>query len=198
MTPEKRNMTMNTNLPAGLCARPVMMEDLDPMLALFNDFTQSQFGMKLTTAEGVQAEWQSPVFNIQTDTLGVFTDVGRPVGYIEFWDVVDPHVAFQIWGAVHPDYFGFGIGSYLLDWGVERARRNIALAPPGARVTLDAYLEAENHAAHALFARYGFQDIRRSYWMRIGFDQPPQPPAEIPGITIRSIVGGVEERAALK
>lgn len=189
---------MNTNLPAGLCVRPVIMADLEPMTELFNDFTQSQFGMRMTTPEDVRSEWQSPVLNLETDTLGVFTDTGRPVGYIEFWDVIDPHVAFQIWGAIHPDFFGRGIGSYLVDWGVERAKRNIALAPPGARVVLDAYLEANNHPAHTLFTRCGFQNIRSSYWMRIDFDEPPQPPAEIPGITIRSIVGSVEQRAALK
>jgi ribosomal protein S18 acetylase RimI-like enzyme len=68
----------------------------------------------------------------------------------------------------------------------------------GARVALNAYAEAHNEDARALFTRCGFQDIRSSYWMRIDFEQPPQPPQAIPGIRIRSIQGDAEERAALQ
>ncbi len=189
---------MNTSLPAGFCARPASLEDLEPMVAMFNAFSQAEMGSKLHNLEATRGEWVAPIMNLQENTMVVFTVEGRPAGYVEFWDTAEPHIAFFGWAAVHPEFYGRGIGSFLVDWLKNRAVKNVHLAPEGARVVLDCYTEAQNQDARALFTRSGFLDTRSSYWMRIDFSQPPQPPSHLPGITIRAINGAAEERAALE
>ena len=188
---------MDGTLLPGYSVRPVVMDDLPAMVDLFNAFSRHQVDMDLFTVERLAPEWTHPVMNLETNTLAVFTQDHQPVGYMEFWDMSEPHVSLFGWGSVHPDHFGKGISSFLVDWVVQRARENVHLAQEGARVGLRIYAESHNQAARSLFTGCGFQDIRTSYWMRIDFDQPPQSAQMPEGISVRPVQGEEDERAAL-
>ncbi|RPJ49172.1 MAG: GNAT family N-acetyltransferase [Chloroflexi bacterium] len=185
------------NLPDGYLARPVQMEDLESAVALLNIYSLSQIGVKEDSLETLKPWWERPEADLSTDTLAIFIQPGQMVGYSEFIDRGEPHVRLIGWSCVHPDHWGRGLGTYLLEWSIQRARQNIAKTPEGTRVVLQHYAASTNQAAAALFTASGFQPVRSNYIMRADFEQPPQPAVLAEGITIRPITGGDEERSAL-
>jgi mycothiol synthase len=188
---------MVTQLALGLQVRPATMDDIPPVVDLFNAYSRWQTGKDQHKIEDVTNEWQSPGFDPTRDTQLVFNERGQPVGYIEFWDMVEPHVRFNAWGLVLPEYHRQGIGSYLMDWVEQRARQNVHTAPDGARVVLHSGVLSQNETANALLVKRGYQHIRSFYRMQIEFSTPPPQPALPPGMVIRSIEPG-EERLAVR
>lgn len=189
---------MNAVLPQGYTARAARMEDVEAVVSTLNAYSRSQTGADHDSVEGMRLLWQSPGFELSTDSLVIFDGQGQVAGYSDFKDWGGPHARLVGWSAVHPDHQGRGLGKYILGWLVERGQKQVAKAPPDARVVLQVYALTTNRAATNLFTRCGFQYVRSMYVMRIEFDQPPQPPAPGAEITIRPIDGSEEEtRAAL-
>jgi GNAT superfamily N-acetyltransferase len=174
------------------------MEDLDAALETMQAYSRNQIGAVEDSADSLKNYWQSPGFELSTDTLAIFTPEGQIVGYTEFWDRGEPHVRLIGWSLVHPDYWGRGLGKYLLDWSVGRAQQNLEKAPEGVQVVLQHPVLSSNEAAARIFTDNGFQLARSNYTMRIEFDQPPLQPAIPEGITIRAINGEEELRGALQ
>jgi mycothiol synthase len=185
-------------LPNRYIERPVQMEDLENALRLLHAYSLSLIGVAEDSLESLKLWWETPNFDLSTDTLGIFTPHGQMVGYTELIDRGEPHVRMVGWSCVHPEHQGHGLGKYLLTWSIQRARQNIPLAPAGTRVVLQHFAASTNYAAAALFTQAGFQPLRASYVMRIDFDSPPQLPVLPEGIIIRPIQGEDEERNALR
>jgi mycothiol synthase len=189
---------MNAALPEGYTARPARLEDVEAVVDTLNAYSRSQVGVNQDSVEDLQVFWQTPGFDLSTDNQVIFDSHGQVAGYCDFMDWGEPHARLTSWGAVHPDHRGHGLGKYLLEWSVARARKNIEKAPPDARVVLQSYIPNTNQAAADLFTRCGFQNVRANYVMRIEFDQPPQPPDLPEGVSIRATDGSDEDfRAAL-
>jgi mycothiol synthase len=177
--------------------RPVQMDDLEAAVELFNAESRWLVGGDQFGVDDIRAEWKSPDITLETDTMAVFTEDQKPVGYVEFWGSSTPHVRLHGFASVHPDYLGQGIGGYLADWLVERGLKNVEKAPEGARVLLDQGVNSKNEAAADLLLKHGFELIRHSYSMRIDLTTPPASVVLPEGITIRSIANDEEERAAI-
>jgi mycothiol synthase len=188
---------MTNNLPDGYTVRPARMEDLEAAVNLMKAYSLSQIGVEEDSVESLARWWQSPEFQLNSDSIAIFTPQGQMVGYNEFADRGEPHVRLIGWSCVHPEYTGRGLGKYLLEWSIERARQNVAKAPAGTRVVFHHFAPGKNQAAAALFRAAGLTPIRSSYIMRIDFDTPPQPARLPEGITIRPIHGDEEERSAI-
>jgi mycothiol synthase len=182
----------------NLQIRPAKMDDIAPVVELFNAYSRWLVGHNQHDVEGITNEWQnSPGFDLARDTQVVFDPQGRPVGYLEFWDMGEPHVKFNVWGMVLPEYHHQGIGTYLMEWADQRARQALALARQDARVVLQTGVMSTNETAKALLTNRGFQHIRSFYRMRIDFNGPVAEPNLPDGVTIRSIAPG-EERIAMR
>lgn len=177
--------------------RPVTQEDAEATVETINAFSRSQIGVDQTTVEQIRADWRLPLLDPQKCTIAVFTPDQQVAGYMEFYDFGAPHVRLIGWGVVHPDHWGRGIGGVLTDWLIQRAQQNIPLAPDDTRIVLHNYVYSHNEQAAQLLTQSGFQDIRRSYIMKIDFTQPPAAPMPLDGIVIRSISGEAEKRAAM-
>ena len=180
----------------GYQARPVTMEDLGPAVEFFNTVSMSTTGTQQFSIDHVRMEWQMPVMHLATDTMAVFTPEQQMAGYIEYW-ANKPYIRLMGWSSIHPDHWGRGIDDYLVGWLVARARKDLDLAPPDARLVLHNFIESSDQNSAELLARHGYQMIRSSYIMKIDFTEPPQPPVLPDGLVIRSISGKDEERAAL-
>lgn len=187
---------MNT-LPDGYTTRPAQMADLEAALDTINAYSLALTGVAEDTSESLKLYWQSAGFHLDSDTLMILTPQGQVAGYTEFWDRGEPHARLIGWSCVHPEHWRRGLGKYLLEWSIERGRRNVVKAPEGTQVVLQHIAWSTNQDAARLFTARGFQYVRSNYIMRIEFDQPPQPPALPEGITIRAINGEEEFRAAL-
>lgn len=176
-----------STLPEGFTIRGAVLDDVDTALKLFNRWSQPVIHEdEITDAVGIRTEWLSPGFNPAEDIRLVFAPNGEMVGYIEVWTTAKPPVHPWIWGRVDPAYEGLGIGTYLITWAEERAKKVLTEVPAELRVApqVGTYQQAES--AKQLFVDMGYKYIRGSYTMRINMDTPPIEPEWPAGITLRT------------
>ncbi len=180
-----------------LTMRAPTLDDIDALVDLINTVSLREVGAVLVDRDHMVKEWTAPgSFNLATDARLLFDPQGKLIGEIEMWNE-EPLVHPQIWGTVHPDYHGLGIGAHLFAWAEARAALEVAQAPPEARVAAQTSAHHSNTCAAELFRRHGYQLIRRFWRMRIDFDPdcPPQAPVWPEGITLRPYVPGQDDHA---
>ncbi len=174
-------------LPKGFTARGAQIPDVEPALELFNAWSQSVIQQdEITDANAIRSEWISPGFDPAHDIRLVFAPDGEMVGYVEVWTTAKTPVHPWIWGRVHPNYEGLGIGTWLLQWGEERAREALPRVPAELRFAprVGSYNQAER--SRKLFEDMGYAYIRSSYHMMIEMDGPAPDPVWSEGITVRT------------
>jgi GNAT superfamily N-acetyltransferase len=174
------------------------MEDLEPTVAMLNEWSQKVLGVEAFEIIDYGSQWKTPGFDLERDTRLVLAPDGVIVGYYEVWDLDDPHVHINIWGRVHPAHTGCGIGSYLIEWAEERGRMAVSQAPEEARVTLVGHCLSRDEAAVELFKEAGYNLIRYALRMVIELDGPPPEAIWPEGITVRTLVRGQDEAATLQ
>jgi GNAT superfamily N-acetyltransferase len=125
---------LQVSLPEGFTVRGARLEDIEPALKLINAWSQSVIQEdEITDAEAIRNEWVSPGFDPAKDIRLVFAPDGEMVGYIEVWTTSKPPVHPWIWGRVHPEYEDLGIGTWMLQWGEERALQALWNVPDSLR-----------------------------------------------------------------
>jgi ribosomal protein S18 acetylase RimI-like enzyme len=125
----------------------------------------------------------------------VFNPEGRLVGYIEAWTTSTPPVHPWIWGRVHPDFGGLGIGTSLLAWAEEHASRVLADLEPDLRFAPRTGCLRIAEGSKKLFEDCGFERIRSSFEMRIEMNEAPPAPEWSEGIVLKT--GSHEEIPAI-
>ena len=178
--------------------RPATLDDLEATVAMFNASSRALIGADEFDVENYRNEWQMPGLNLETDIQVVAAPDGPIVGCIEVWDLSDPHVRVNVWGRVHPEHQGRGIGSAMVHWAEKRARQALLKAPEGTRVVMTSGVISADTAADDLFGQAGFSLIRHGWRMRIDMDAPPPAPEWPAGITVRTLVVGQDERATVQ
>jgi len=177
---------LEVSLPEGFTVRGAVLDDVEPALKLFNRWSQSVIQEdEITDAVAIRTEWVSPGFNPAEDIRLVFAPDGEMVGYVEAWTTNKPPVHPWMWGRVDPRYEGLGLGTYLLTWAEERAKKALNEIPAELRFAPRVGTFRQADRAKALFHDMGYQHIRSSYTMRINMDAPPVEPQFPKGITLR-------------
>ncbi|OGO36903.1 MAG: hypothetical protein A2W35_09850 [Chloroflexi bacterium RBG_16_57_11] len=189
---------MNHLLPHRYESRPVTMGDVEPTVKMLNIWSKKLLGVEAFEATDIGSEWTTPGFDLERDTRLVLAPDGEIVGYNEVWDIFDPHVHVYSWARVHPEYNGRGIGTYLMAWAEDRGRMALLKAPPEARVTLRGHCLSPDLAAAELFRNSGFNLIRYALRMVIELNGSPPEPVWPEGISVRTLVVGQDEPAALQ
>jgi mycothiol synthase len=177
---------IKVQLPKGFTVRGAELKDVEPALKLFNAWSQSVVQQdEITDAGAIRNEWVSPNFDPARDIRVVFSPEGQMVGYMEVWTTAKPPVHPWMWGRVHPEYSGLGIGSFLLHWAEERACQVLPDLPADLRFAprIGAFHSAVE--SKKLFEDFGYRHIRSSYQMRIDMDAPPPAPLWADGITLK-------------
>ncbi|MEJ2749323.1 MAG: GNAT family N-acetyltransferase, partial [Anaerolineae bacterium] len=165
---------------------PATMDDLETAVELFNICSQVQIGADEANVEEIRNEWQTPGFSLEDSVRLVLTPEDQLVGYVEVWDLAEPPVRIWIWGRVHPDYEGQGIGTALMTWAEQRARQAVTRAPDGVQVIMQTGTISTYQPPKPLFRQIGME-LKRHFWrMVIDLDKAiPQP--QLPeGIVIRT------------
>jgi len=175
---------MKANLPSGFFTRNATFEDIQAALDLFNAYNEHYLGYGGFTINLIETEWKTPDFKPENDIRLVFNPSGEMVGYIEVWTISDPPVHPWVWGRVHPDFVGLGIGTYLMSWAEERARMAIPRCPEDARVAYRAGTDTSIELPKQLFKSLGLDLIRHSFRMVIQMNEAPPEPVLKEGITI--------------
>lgn len=186
-------VNVRNDLAAGYSSRPADMQDLEACVALMNVAFRELKGVDLFSCEDIGQDWQTPGFNLETDTRLVITPDGEIAGYYELWDLLQPSVRVNIWGLTHPNHHNCGIGTYLLDWAEERAWLAVERAPAAARVVIQSNVPTINPVAGKLFANCGYRLIRHSLRMVIEMNGIPPRPQWPAGLAVRTFKAGSDE-----
>ena len=176
-----------TLLPKNLTARPTTMDDAEAVFELTQLHMLENFGKSNQTLEELKSEWDAPKFDVSKNTLSVYTEDSKLVGYASVWDTREVPVRPWTWGYVHPNYRRQGIGTYLLQWMEQRARQVIDRVPEHARVVMQADCLDTDKANIKLFESQGMVSERSSWDMLIEMDAEPEAPVWPEGITLTSM-----------
>jgi len=189
---------MKNKLPQGYFARPAVLNDCESVVGMLNSWSKDFLGVEKFEAADMRTEWTLPKVDPGTDMHLVFAPDGKLVGYCEAWDMLEQHVRVSVWGRVHPQHKGLGIGSWLLEWADGRAIRAVASAPPDARVVMRSFLLSQDQAGAQLYVDSGYQHIRHSLRMVIDLQDNLPEPHWPKGIKVRPMIRGVDERAIVQ
>lgn len=174
------------DLPAGLTVRPARLDEVENLLrpawALDTIYNSSPD----VTVQDFTADLKRPGFDLEKDTRAIFDAAGACVAY---GDVISetPHVRNFLYGAVHPDWHGQGLGTWLTRWGLSRVAERIPEAPENAEVLAQSWFYHDNSAAEQLLQNEGFELERLFYEMAYDLrpDTPPEPLPMPADITVR-------------
>ncbi|RPH59415.1 MAG: GNAT family N-acetyltransferase [Chloroflexi bacterium] len=117
------------NLPDGYTFRGATFHDIPVAVHLFNLRQMADLGAGSFCVDDIRHEWQTPHFNPAMDVRLVFDRREHLIGYIEVWTINHPPVHPWLWGCVHPDFEGQGIGTTLLRWGEARVGLALDMLP---------------------------------------------------------------------
>ena len=188
----KRDRQIETDIKM----RPASPSDVDAIVDLINAAAVEDIGRQACNRADKLIEWGLPLFAMETDSLLALSPTGRPAGFVELWES-EPYVRHHLWGRVHPDFRGLGLGNHLMAWAERRARQSLDKAPSKARVSIHTSTVHQNRTAHELFRERGYAPTRRFFRMMIEMAPkvPPQGPAWPPGIRVRPFALGQDDRA---
>jgi mycothiol synthase len=178
--------TTEYGLPEGYIMRGATLDDLPKAVEMLNACSRQLIGADEILYENLRHEWEIPILNLAEDRQLVIAPDGQFAGYMEVWDLFDPHTRVNVWGRVHPDHQGCGIATALMRWGENRARQAIPRAPDGTRVVMTNWINSLDTAAHGVMLHCDLNLIRHSYHMRIDLNAAPPAPVWPEGITLKT------------
>jgi mycothiol synthase len=171
--------------------RPATLDDLPEAVAMFNICSRETSGKDEFEVENYRNEWSDPSIDLAADTRVAQTPDGTIVGCIEVWNTA-PYTFCWIWGRVHPEFRGQGIGTALMDWAEQRARVALERAPADARITLDAGTISTHQPTIDLLVDRGFTAVRHGLTMERDLDEHLPAPTWPAGISVRTMQPGDE------
>jgi GNAT superfamily N-acetyltransferase len=172
------------NLPQGLTARPLTLDDVDDTMAMVNTCELIDGGELMWERADLLADISVEGFDPDADWLGVF-DGDRIVA----WALL--HGPRRLWIDVAPDVRGRGIGTALRRWALDRARAR-------GNDRLGQTIEDRRTDVAATLRLAGFTPRHTSWILRTDHPTEP-PPQEAPsGIDVRAIRMPDEELQTLE
>ncbi|MFL5652690.1 MAG: GNAT family N-acetyltransferase [Ktedonobacteraceae bacterium] len=188
-------MTTDT-LPGNFLVHIPTMEDVEAVFELINACDVATDGMPDHTLDEIRSYWQSPEFNLATDSWMVVTPEGQLVGYGD----IDHEGYGKMFSFIRvlPEYRKRGIETHLLRLVEARAVQRIAEVPATVRVALYSWSSHADKTMAHLLEQEGFKYVRSFWRMEMVMDWMPQAPEWPDGITVRTLIAGKEERAVFE
>lgn len=172
---------------SGYTVRPARMDDLPEAVPMFNAAEAETTGNAGYTVERYAGEWRETGINLDTQTRLVRAPGGQVVGCVEVWDHFNPPARPWIWGRVHPDWQGHGVGSAMLEWAVKTSRRVLDRLPADARLAPHVAAPSHHRPSIELFESMGFCPCRYSWTMLIDLEGTLPEPRAPQGFHIRAM-----------
>jgi mycothiol synthase len=172
--------------------RAPTVDDAEAVTEVISACELAESGRTETTVELLMGDWRG--IEPSQEALVVTAPDGSVAAYA---DVLNrSFVSVSVYGYVHPEHRGRGVGSYLIRWGEEWTRERMGRAPSGTRVVVQHYIITSNAPARRLLETFGYSAVRGYYRMSVELEQAPPPPAWPEGIRVRAFVPGHDEHAA--
>lgn len=165
--------------------RPVVVEDVNAVTSVINQFSKIFAGLEEEAAEEVLGFWKTPGIDLEQDMRAIISPTGEMVGYAEALAWNEVPVNPYIFQRVVPELVGSPAQAMLLDWAVERCRDALARVPEELRVAIGLHAIAGIEAQHELLLSRGFIVTRHVFEMGVDFESMPQPVAWPDGIALR-------------
>lgn len=153
MAPHHHYQSPRQYLPERYSFYGASQADLPAIVYLLK---QRQFGPAVFCVDDLRREWQSSHFNPAMDVRLVFDPREYLVGFLQV--SLDSDRPF-LWGCVHPDYEGRGIGSALLSWGEARVRFELDGLPSSSLSVAPRFAALPDQRAHELCEHLGWHQI---------------------------------------
>ncbi len=137
------------------------MDDAPAVAGLIAACQRHDLGQAEMTLDELLDEWKG--LDLANEAVVVVAPGGRPAGYADLFN--NRTMAIAVYGHVHPEARGRGIGAYLVRWGEAWTRERLDQAPANARVVVRHYILASNAPARQLLERLGYTAVRGVFWM---------------------------------
>ena len=178
-------------LPEGFSTRAPTREDAEEVAILISACQIADTGETDMSVEEMHDDWHS--LDLAEEAVIVTSPDGRTAAYADVFN--RSFVIVSIYGYVHPDYRGMGLGSYLVAWGERWTRDHMPQAQENARVVAQHYINSANEAARRLLENSGYTPVRGIYVMETKLEEAPPLPHWPADISVRTFVPGRDERA---
>jgi mycothiol synthase len=172
-------------LPEGFQVRSTSFDDVEEAVDLFNASSMVMIGCNDFEIQELRNDWHTPNFDLSNCSRVIHDQNKRMVAITEVWDITDPPVHPILFGRVHPDYEGMGLGSELLKWSIDRAAVAMQRVPEEARFSVRAFVVNSYEPSKDLLEDHGFQRFRSSRQMTINLEKPIPEPIWPEGIYLR-------------
>ena len=167
-------------LPQGFGVRPHVMADAPAVCALIEAAELLDAGESAIEVADIEGSWARPSFDLATESIGVFEGDRLAASG-------DVFKGRRIEAAVHPDYRGRGLGTWLATWLEDCARAR------GSKLVGQSVPAASS--AEDFFKRRGYREGWTSWVLQLpqGHEIQPQP---LPGgYALRDFAPGDERTA---
>jgi mycothiol synthase len=183
-----------TRLREGYTTRAPTREDAEAVAVLISACQIADTGASDMSVEELLDDWHP--LDLAEEAVLVIAPDGRTAAYA---DVLNrSFITVSVYGYVHPDYRGVGLGAYLVTWGERWTRERMPRAPENARVVVQHYINSANEGARRLLEGSGYAPVRGVYVMETTLDEAPPLPHWPADISVRTFVPGRDERAVFE
>lgn len=173
---------------AGLTWRPASVLDIDAVTELMQDAGRIDHPHYLQTRDETEEDLTASYVDLERDTIVAVDATGRVLAYgtAQLGPSQDIRLRTILFGAVHPEFRGRGIGRQLAAWLDQRAQQQLASSEARLPGWIMTYHEDTELAAIGLFERRGFTPVRYYFQLQRPLDEPI---ADVPapaGIILRN------------
>ena len=172
---------------AGYQVRPATYADLPQIVALFNVTEFQLTGAGDCTVERYGDHWRQTGIDVEASVRVVMAPDECIVGCVELWDHRDPPVRPYVWGRVHPQWQGRGIGSAMLGWALTTSLRALDRLPADARLAVQAEAPSGHRPSIELFESMGMTACHYFWQMITDLDRSIPEPEWPAGLHVRTL-----------
>ncbi len=166
--------------------RPYRRADARHVVDVINADATQTVGFRRAVVDGVGNVRLSRYVSVTSEKVVAINGHAEIVGYAYLTNA-EHGIISEVGGAVHPENWGRGVGTMLLNWAEQRAQALTDRAPPGVRTVLQANVYEAQHETIRLLTQAGFAKVREWAHLVVDMVEPPPVPTVPDNMVIRAM-----------